>query len=91
MHGLVYETFFSYAVYESPNGKSRGFRDTKRASVVLCVICLLLLIREIFATATIRDVPNEHLWYPLYALPEILAIALYATPDLVPARSELPK
>jgi hypothetical protein len=60
---------------------------------VLCVIAFLLLIREIFSVATIGNLAkqdNEHLWYPLSALPEIIAVILYATPDLVPPRSELP-
>ncbi|KDR82181.1 hypothetical protein GALMADRAFT_135541 [Galerina marginata CBS 339.88] len=33
---------------------------------------------------------NEHFWYPLIAVPEILAVLLYGTPDLVPHRQELP-
>lgn len=60
---------------------------------ILCVIALLLLIREVFAVATMGNQAqqkNEHLWYPLSALPEIIAVLLYATPDLVPPRSELP-
>ena len=67
---------------------------TKYGAYILCVIALLLLVREVFATATIgnlRKQNNEHLWYPLYALPEILAVAFYATPGLVPPRSELPQ
>jgi len=67
---------------------------TKHASLVLCVIALLLLVREIFATATMsnpRKQTNEHLWYPLYSLPEILAVAMYSIPNLMPPRSELPK
>jgi hypothetical protein len=32
---------------------------------------------------------NEHLWYPLIALPEILVVILYVTPGLVPRRDEL--
>ncbi|KAG6909394.1 hypothetical protein DXG01_000695 [Tephrocybe rancida] len=59
---------------------------------ILCGIALFLLVREVFATATLGSASkqnNEHLWYPLYALPEILAVMLYATPGLVPPRSEL--
>lgn len=51
-------------------------------------------MREAFATATIGDLTkqnNEHFWYPLVALPEILAVIIYTTPDLVPLRSKLPK
>ncbi|KAF8888344.1 hypothetical protein BD779DRAFT_1524935 [Infundibulicybe gibba] len=71
-------------------GESWGVRH---GSYILCAISLLLLIREAFATATSSNAAkqnNEHLWYPLSALPEILAVALYATPGLVPPRSELP-
>lgn len=76
------------------DGKSSVNANAKHLSLVLCVIALVLLVREIFATATMSDLRkqnNEHLWYPLYALPEILAVAMYSTPNLVPPRSELPK
>ncbi|KAF8876265.1 hypothetical protein BD779DRAFT_171071 [Infundibulicybe gibba] len=59
----------------------------KHGSYILCAISLLLLIREAFATATMSDTAkqnNEHFWYPLIALPEILAVTLYAAPGLVP-------
>jgi len=73
--------------------KVRTFGRTYGATV-LCVIAILLLVREVFTAATAWDAQkqnNEHLWYPLYALPEILAVAIYAVPSLVPPRSELPK
>ena len=60
---------------------------------ILLLVSLLLLVREAFATATISNSlkqNNEHLWYPLIALPEIIAVVLYATPGLVPRRNELP-
>lgn len=60
---------------------------------ILVIIALLLLVREAFATATVKNLAkqyDERLWYPLYALPEVLAVFLYATPGLVPPRSELP-
>ncbi|KAG5642048.1 hypothetical protein DXG03_003746 [Asterophora parasitica] len=60
---------------------------------ILCFIALLLLVREGFTTATVKNLAkqyNERLWYPLYALPEILAVYLYAAPGLAPPRSELP-
>lgn len=68
--------------------------ESKRSALVLCLIATILLVREVYATATMGNLVkqgNEPLWYPLYALPEILAVALYATPNLVPPRSELPK
>jgi len=78
--------------YSTNRGEHR--MGTQYGAYILCVIALLLLVREIFATATIENLKqqnNEHLWYPLYALPEILAVGLYATPGLVPPRSELPQ
>jgi hypothetical protein len=84
--------FFNFFLFTVSEEKSTQ-GDAKRSSFVLCVIALLLLIREIFAIATVGNSSkqnNEHLWYPLYALPEILAVALYATPNLVPPRAELP-
>jgi len=59
---------------------------------VLFVISLLLLVREVFLLATISDSQkqyNETFWYPLVALPEILAVAFYAIPGLVPSTSEI--
>jgi len=59
---------------------------------ILCFIALLLIVREAFTTATSWDAKaqnTEHFWYPFYATPELLALILYASPDLVPARSEL--
>ena len=56
------------------------------------MIALLLLIREIFTMATVSNAAkqdNERFWYPLVAVPEILAILLYTTPGLVPSRDEL--
>jgi hypothetical protein len=61
---------------------------------ILLVVSALLLVREAFSMATVNDLlkqTNEHFWYPLLAVPEIIAVTLYATPGLVPPRSELPK
>ncbi|KAG6909395.1 hypothetical protein DXG01_000696 [Tephrocybe rancida] len=76
--------------YRTPGIKTLG---GEHGSYILCVIALLLLVREAFTTATVTNsslLYNEHFWYPLYALPELLAVTLYATPGLVPPRSELP-
>ncbi|KNZ77898.1 hypothetical protein J132_03174 [Termitomyces sp. J132] len=71
-----------------------GFRtsetDTlgsKHGAYISCLIAALLLVREAFAIATVGNVSkqnNEHLWYPLFALPEILSVIFFATPCLVP-------
>ncbi|KAF8890160.1 hypothetical protein BD779DRAFT_1518580 [Infundibulicybe gibba] len=45
----------------------------------LCVVFLLLLVREAFSTALAMGdtakLHNEHFWYPFIALPEILVVA----------------
>lgn len=59
---------------------------------VLCLIVIFLLIREIYlTTVTISTVShqNEAAWYPLAALPELLAVFLFAVPGLVPEKREL--
>ncbi|KAG6884676.1 hypothetical protein C0993_009019 [Termitomyces sp. T159_Od127] len=56
---------------------------------ILMGISILLFIRELYDTATAQDrsrANNEHLWYPLLALPEILAVLLFAIPGLIPVR-----
>ncbi|KAG5351846.1 hypothetical protein C0989_004736 [Termitomyces sp. Mn162] len=62
---------------------------TRHGTYILMGISTLLFIREAYDLATARDrfrANNEHLWYPLLALPEILAVLLFAIPGLVPAR-----
>lgn len=64
---------------------------------VLLGIAILLLLREAFQTATTgskstsmqEKAYNEALFYPLSALPEFLAVVLFAVPGLVPSRKEL--
>ncbi|KAF8890154.1 hypothetical protein BD779DRAFT_1671502 [Infundibulicybe gibba] len=64
------------------------FWGVKYGCYIRCTISLLLLVREAFATATVMSdmakLHNEHFWYPLIALPEILAVILYAIPGTVP-------
>ncbi|KAK0455349.1 uncharacterized protein EV420DRAFT_1272829 [Desarmillaria tabescens] len=77
--------------YHREHAKAFG---EKHGSFILCAISILLIVREAFLTATINNTKaasNEHFWYPLVALPEILAVMLYCAPGLVPRRSELPK
>lgn len=43
--------------------------------------------------ATVNDFQkanNECFWYPLVAMPEVLAVALFSIPGLVPGRRDLP-
>ncbi|KAG5636341.1 hypothetical protein H0H81_008363 [Sphagnurus paluster] len=65
----------------------------QHGAYILCTIAVLLIVREAFSTVAVFDHAkqyNERLWYPLYALPELLAVILYTAPGLVPPRSELP-
>lgn len=67
---------------ELPSGAARGMP-------ILCLIVIMLLIREIYLTATIKSKQHEATWYPLAVLPEFLAVALFAVPKLVPEKREL--
>ncbi|KAJ7772016.1 hypothetical protein DFH07DRAFT_879063 [Mycena maculata] len=71
---------------------SRPFGD-RYGSYLICVISLLLLIREVFLTATTlgntAKQADERLWFPLVALPEILAVMCYSISGLVPSKSAL--
>ncbi|KAI6132005.1 hypothetical protein EDD16DRAFT_666959 [Pisolithus croceorrhizus] len=77
-----------------------GYRSATRSAggkygiYLLIIIALLLVAREAFFAATISNPTaqdNEHLWYPLAALTELLAVGIFAVPGLVPARSEIPQ
>jgi len=77
-------------IYRPGNETVGAVHGTK----VLGLICVLLLVREIFLVATIQNPAkqqNEHYWYPLSATTELLAVCLFLTPGLVPPRAELPK
>ncbi|KAJ3979580.1 hypothetical protein F5890DRAFT_1569317 [Lentinula detonsa] len=61
----------------------------RHASWIFGCISILLLIREIFTTATINSFSkanNEHFWYPLVAVPELLCVILYLIPGVVPPK-----
>jgi len=58
----------------------------KNGALILLAISLLLLVREIFVAATLGNVKvyqNEHFWYPLVAVPELLAVILFLVPGLI--------
>ncbi|KAJ7655366.1 hypothetical protein B0H17DRAFT_1214082 [Mycena rosella] len=70
---------------------SRPFGD-RHGSYLICLIYLLLLIREAFLTATLGNSAkqnDERLWFPLVALPEFMAVVCYSISGLVPPRSTL--
>ncbi|KAJ4475458.1 hypothetical protein J3R30DRAFT_3294254 [Lentinula aciculospora] len=63
----------------------------KHASLIFGIISLLLLVREVFTVATIDQTlkaNNEHFWYPLVALPEILCVICYTIPTLIPPKEK---
>ncbi|KAF8133922.1 hypothetical protein EV363DRAFT_1397328 [Boletus edulis] len=86
---LLVRAIASYGAYKPSNtsiGATYGLQ-------ILCVISLLLLVREAFFTATSNDFAkqnDENWWYPFAALTEFVAVVLFATPGLVPSRDELP-
>jgi len=68
--------------------------------LILLIIAALLLIRTLFYAVTVHDrlhgesftttkQSNEHLWYPLAALAELLVALLFIVPGLVPLQSLL--
>ncbi|KAJ7858460.1 hypothetical protein B0H13DRAFT_2076058, partial [Mycena leptocephala] len=76
----------------SPVAKSsvRPFGD-RNGRYLLCLISLLMLVREVFLIATLNSAKQnqESLWYPLVALPELLAVGCYSVSGLVPTRAAL--
>lgn len=75
-----------------PQVSNTGFGATHGIHI-LCAISILLLIRESFFAATADDLAkqnNENWWYPFAALPEFIAVVMFAAPGLVPSRDELP-
>ena len=77
------------ARYESSKDQKFGRRH---ATLILLLISLSLLVREVFTAVTVsnpRTQNTEHFWYPLLAIPEIVAVILYSAPGLVPSREEL--
>jgi hypothetical protein len=82
---LANETRVDPGARDGPFGARHGI-------FLLAPIMICLLIREAFATATIKNSAQsgkEALWYPLSALPEILAVVLFTAPGLVPSKAEL--
>jgi len=75
----------------SSKSDTRPWGD-RNGRYLICLISLMMLVREVFLTATIDNTTkqnNEHLWYPLVALPEFLAVVCYSVSGLVPTRRAL--
>jgi len=86
---LLVRTIASYGAYKM---SSTGFGATYGIHI-LCVISILLLIREAFFAGTSNNLTrqnDENWWYPFAALTEFVAVILFAAPGLVPSRNELP-
>ncbi|GJE94631.1 hypothetical protein PsYK624_108020 [Phanerochaete sordida] len=82
---LTVEEMMSRRSVDGPVGR-------KYRIFVLLAIALLCLLRESFYAATLSNLSqqnNAHLWYPLSALPELLAVLFFAAPGLVPSRLEI--
>jgi hypothetical protein len=65
-------------------------RSTQHMLAML--IILLLLVREVFSEASAQSSgigKNEALWYVLDSVSEVVAVALFAAPGLVPAKEKL--
>jgi hypothetical protein len=99
---LYRDTCIDLTVFDpaSPEFKrSNESGGEKFGHYVLAAIASLLLIRQVFAVVAVimgnteQFNQPEDLWYGLIAVPEIISVVLFATPDLVPPRlvPELPQ
>ncbi|KAK2460711.1 hypothetical protein APHAL10511_007181 [Amanita phalloides] len=62
----------------------------RNGAIILLTISLILLVREIFLTATLGKLSvefNEHYWYPFVAVPELIAVVLYLIPGIIPPKA----
>jgi len=76
------------------SGSSSRYFGDRHGSYILGLISLFLIVREVFLVATISNSARQNeelLWYPLVALPEVLAVMCYSISGLVPARADLQK
>lgn len=75
---------------------------TSHHAAILSLLAILLLLRSLFYGVTVHERKdgqslsstaqyNEHLWYPLAALAELLACLCFLLPGLVPLRSLVAK
>ncbi|KAJ7766296.1 hypothetical protein DFH07DRAFT_915961 [Mycena maculata] len=73
------------------NSSTRPWGD-RNGKYLLAIISIMMLVREVFLTATMNNSNkqnDERLWYPLVALPEFLAMICYSVSGLVPTRAAL--
>jgi len=93
---VLLQTIFLARAELSEGGYQGSGEQTasKYGTYVLLIISLLLVVREAFFAATANNSTEQNkeaIWYPLAALTELVAVIFFATPNLVPARSEIPK
>jgi len=86
----------SRSIYEQSQyyTRSKDSLGIRYGNYILLTISLLLFTREIFSIVAAPDgnqhlQNNEHFWYPLISLPELLVVMLYVTPGLVPRKDEV--
>lgn len=93
---LLVQTLFTMIRSSEVNEKGYAANTVgqRHGMQILAFIAVLLVIKEAFFTATLNNLSaqyNELLFYPLSAAPEIIAVALFTIPGLVPMKSELPR
>ena len=73
----------------SENSKPGPF-GRRHGALFLLAIIVLFLVKEVYLVATLSQTnTNETLFYCLAALPEFLAVLLFAVPGLVPGVEEV--
>lgn len=82
---LIYTQRFTFT-FHSGRDSSQGAPRKAYEMYIPCLIAILLLIRGIYRTITISISADQSdaIWYPLGALPELLAVFLFAVTGLVP-------
>ncbi|KAJ7023475.1 hypothetical protein C8F04DRAFT_1048035 [Mycena alexandri] len=88
----VLQSFWFFSQGQNPSKSGAHYFGDRNGRYLLCIISLLMLVREVFLTATLNNSTkqnDERLWYPLVALPEFLAVLCYAFSGLVPSRTDL--
>jgi hypothetical protein len=83
---------FNMFLTHSPVGPPAGHKvGAKHGAKIFALISVFLLVREIFSVATLGNPKvseNEHFFYPLLVLPELLVVLLFMTPGLVPSKEQ---
>ncbi|KAJ7634483.1 hypothetical protein FB45DRAFT_1056513 [Roridomyces roridus] len=102
---IVILTFLLIHIERSLEGKSGAPARSWNHHLILLVVAAMLFMRVVFFAATVRQrasgkqTPtamvgnavqnNEHFWYPLAALTELLVVLLLLIPGLSPVREAL--